>query len=87
MNKLNLSLKEHFIYVFAFFVTASTFAFDLMLCFHQIPNENKSIVDFIAGVLNTSCLVTVIGFFYSSTASSREKNKMLLEAEKKKENE
>lgn len=75
----NFSLKEHFIYVFAFFITASTFAFDTMLCFHHIPEQNKSIVDFIAGVLNTSCLVTVVGFFYNSTIGSKEKNRQLME--------
>lgn len=78
----NFSLKEHFIYIFALFVTASTFAFDLMLSFHEIPTSNKDIVNMIAGVLNTSCLVVVVGYFYSSTQSSRDKNKMLLEATK-----
>lgn len=73
------SLKEHFIYLFAFFITASTFAFDLMLSFHEIPQSNKDIVNMIAGVLNTSCLVVVVAYFYSSTASSKEKNKALLE--------
>lgn len=81
-----LSLKEHFIYVFAFFVTASVFAFDMMLAFHEIPEENKSIVDFIAGVLNTSGFVAVIAYFYASTAGSRDKNKMLLDKHEESKN-
>lgn len=76
----NFSLDKHFIYVFALFITASTFAFDLMLSFHEIPTSNKDIVNMIAGVLNTSCLVSIVAFFYSSTATSREKNKMLLDS-------
>jgi len=71
-----------FIHVLTLIVTASVFAFDLLLCFHEIPESNKSIVDFIAGVLNGTCLGGALAYWYSTTASSKEKTKEMVELAK-----
>ena len=71
-----------FIHILTFLVCGSVFAFDVLLAFHEIPATNKSIIDFIAGVLNGTCLAGAINYFYSSTASSKEKTKELVEMAK-----
>lgn len=68
-----------FIHILTIFVSASVFAFDVMLCFHDIPKENKSIVDFIAGVLNGTCLGGALAYWYSTTATSKEKTDKVID--------
>lgn len=77
MNKIIEQVK--FIHLLTFFSCASVFAFDVLLAFHDIPKENKSIVDFIAGVLNTACLAVIIAYWYGSTSSSKERNKQMMD--------
>ncbi len=66
-----------FIHILTLLVAGSVFAFDLLLAFHAVPAENKSIMDFIAGVLNGTCLGGAISYWYNTTASSKEKQSQI----------
>lgn len=79
------NLEKNFKWYFALFITASTFAFDIMLFYVEAPEHNRDIINMIAGVLNTGCLITVVNYFYSSTASSQERSKQITEMLSKKE--
>ena len=68
-----------FIHILTLIIAGSVFAFDLLLAFHTIPTENKSIIDFIAGVLNGTCLGGAVAYWYNSTASSKEKTKQIVD--------
>lgn len=71
-----------FIHILTLLIAGTVIAFDVLLCFHEIPATNKSIVDFIAGVLNGTCLGAAIAYWYNSTASSKEKTKEMIELAK-----
>lgn len=76
---MSLNFDKNFKMYFALIITFSTFIFDYTFFFVHIPPENKETISIIVGVLNTGCLVTIINYFYSSTAGSAEKNKLIAE--------
>lgn len=80
MKDIVKSIK--FIHVLTIIITGSVFLFDLLLCYHNIPEQNKSIIDFIAGVLNGTCLGGAFAYWYNTTAGSKEKTKELVELAK-----
>jgi len=38
------------------------------------PDKNKDVLNMIAGVLNSSCLVMVLSFFFGSSKGSQDKD-------------
>lgn len=71
------TFKQTFIYLFALVITLSTFIFDLSFFYVPIPSGNKDIILTIAGVLNSTCLITVINFFYGSSKTSKDKTEQI----------
>lgn len=70
--------SKRFIYYFAAGITLLTMAYDFLFFFVHFPPENKDLLVTTAGVLNTSCLVMVISFFFGSSKSSEDKQKQIM---------
>lgn len=70
---------KRFVYYFTIFLTALTFMFDFCLFFVNYPERNHDLINMIAGVLNTSCLVSIVSFFYGSSKGSEDKQRHINE--------
>ncbi len=73
------NFHENFIQKFAIIITLLTYAFDICFLFVDFPEKNRDIINMIAGVLNTVCLVTIINFFFGSSKGSKDKQDLLNE--------
>lgn len=71
------TFSKRFIYYFTIGLTVLTFAFNFCFFWIQYPERNHDIVNMIAGVINTGCLVNIINFFYGSSKSSEKKQEVL----------
>ena len=69
--------SKRFVYFLAMAIVALTFAFDFTMFFVKYPSENRDVINMVAGVLNTTCLATIIGFYYGSSKSSGQKDEMM----------
>ena len=86
MQKAALSqgdtFSKRFVYYLAAGVILGVFIFDYLFFFVHFPADNKQTIDSIAFLLNGTGLISILGFFYGSTKSSREKDETLAEAVK-----
>jgi len=71
-----IQVKDHTPAIGFYFITAGFFGLLTMLLYKVIPTENKSVLDVMVGSLGTAW-VGAVGYYYGSTAGSREKNGML----------
>jgi hypothetical protein len=69
--------SRRFIYYFTIGLTLATMIYDFCFFFVSYPERNHDVVNMIAGVLNTGCLVSIINFFYGSSKSSEKKQDMI----------
>lgn len=76
---LNQSDKfaKRFIYFLAAGVVTITMLYDFLFFYVEYPAKNHDIINMIAGVLNTSCLVMILSFFFGSSKSSDDKQKQM----------
>ena len=65
---------KRFIYYLAALVITIVVAFDFCLFFIKYPPENKEMINMIAGILNSTALVMVLGFFFGSSKGSGDKS-------------
>jgi len=84
MAALNQSdnFSKRFLYFFALGIVVMAFSFDFILCFHQIPTKNETIINVIVGTINGTALVSVVSFFFGSSKSSQDKSKFIEELNK-----
>lgn len=68
---------KRFLYYFAAGIVLVTMSFDFCFFWVDFPASNRDILNTTAGVLNTSCLVMVISFFFGSSKSSEDKQKQI----------
>lgn len=71
------SFAKRFVYYLAAGVILLTVAYDFCFFWVNFPEVNRPILEQVSGVLNTSCLVMVISFFFGSSKSSEDKQKQL----------
>ncbi len=69
--------SKRFIYYLASFLLITATAFGVMLCFVQIPDDNKRLVEMFADFFFISSVGSVIGFFFGSSKSSHDKNSII----------
>lgn len=69
--------SKRFLYFFAAGIVLITMSYDFCFFWVDFPESNKDILNTTAGVLNTSCLVMVISFFFGSSKSSDDKQKQI----------
>lgn len=69
--------SKRFIYYFTIGLTFCTILYDFLFFFIQYPERNHDIVNMVAGVLNTGCLISIINFFYGSSKSSEKKQETI----------
>ena len=67
----------HFNLTFAILMVFLTFGFDYCFLFISFPPENKEVINLIAGVLNSTCLVAVVNFFFGSSQGSKAKTEQI----------
>ena len=75
--KQNDIFSKRFIYYFAMLMVLLTIGYDFCFFFVKFPTENKDLLNMIAGVLNTSCLVMIVSFFFGSSMGSADKQKQI----------
>lgn len=75
--KQNDTFSKRFVYYFAMMMVLLTIAYDFCFFFVKFPPENKDLLNMIAGVLNTSCLVMIVSFFFGSSMGSADKQKQI----------
>lgn len=68
---------KRFIYFLAAGMIVLTMSYDFCFFFVKFPPENRDLLNMIAGVLNTSCLVAIVSFFFGSSKSSEDKQKQI----------
>lgn len=81
LNQTDIFSKR-FVYYLATGVILLTFGYDFALLFIHYPEANRDLINMVAGVLNTTCLATIIAFFYGSSKSSHDKTALLDEQAK-----
>ena len=69
--------SKRFVYLLAAIIVALTFIYDFVMLHYSVPTENKDLCNIVAGALNTSCLASVVGFFFGSSAGSQSKDNLL----------
>jgi hypothetical protein len=69
--------NKFFLYIFALVITLSTYIYDICFFFIIIPKGNEHLIYTIAGVLNSTCLITIINFFYGSSKQSVDKSEQI----------
>lgn len=75
--KQNDTFSKRFVYYFAMMMVLLTITYDFCFFFVKFPPENKDLLNMIAGVLNTSCLVMIVSFFFGSSMGSADKQKQI----------
>jgi len=75
--KQNDNFSKRFVYYFAMLMVLLTIGYDFCFFFVKFPLENKDLLNMIAGVLNTSCLVMIVSFFFGSSMGSADKQKQI----------
>jgi hypothetical protein len=66
--------------VLAFAVTVGFFGFLLGLCFHEVPEANKAMLNIVLGSLGTAW-VGAMAYFFGSTRGSQAKDRMLFQSQ------
>ena len=74
------SHKETFMYVLGALVVMLSASVIFLLIFHDLPENNKDIVNIALGTL-LGMAVTVVGYFYGSSKSSADKTEIISEKE------
>lgn len=69
--------SKRFIYYLAAFVVTLTFVFDLMMFFVHYPEANRDMINQVSGIINSGALIMILSFFYGSSKSSQDKQKIL----------
>lgn len=69
--------SKRFTEYFAIGITLCVIAFDFSLFFVNFPEQNKDMINFAAGILNSTALVSILSFFYGSSKSSAVKNDII----------
>jgi hypothetical protein len=66
--------------VLAFAITVGFFGFLLVLCFHEVPDANKAMLNIVLGSLGTAW-VGAMAYFFGSTRGSQAKDRMLFHSQ------
>lgn len=74
------SYKETFMYVLGALVVLLSASVIFLLIFHDLPENNKDIVNIALGTL-LGMAVTVVGYFYGSSKSSTDKTEIISKKE------
>lgn len=69
--------SKRFIYYLAAGVIFLVFIFDFMLFAVKYPAENRDMLNMVAGILNSTALVMILGFFYGSSKGSKDAGERL----------
>lgn len=75
--------SKRFVYYLAAFVIVSATLYGGGLFFFHVPEENKRLVEMFADLYMFAGGMMVLNFFFSSTATSREKTRQLIDMSKK----
>ena len=78
---------KNFVYLLASFWSIATAAYIAAITFATVPQGNARVVDTITGFLLGTLIATVINYFFGSSNSSSEKNKIMVEMQKTKKEE
>jgi H+/Cl- antiporter ClcA len=65
------------LYCLAGLITGAFFAFLFALIFVGVPEQNKDLLNITGGALIGAFTTGVIGYFFGSSAGSKEKNEMI----------
>lgn len=76
-RRREVDLKDSTTKYLAYIVSAMFFLYIIVMCFTNIPPTSKEMLLMLGGVLGTGW-TAVIGYYFGSSASSKEKNGMLV---------
>jgi len=68
------TFTKRYIYYLASLVIGFVFVYDVCMFFVKYPQENRDMINMVAGVLNSTALVMVLSFFFGSSKSSHDKD-------------
>lgn len=68
---------KRFIYYLAGGVIVLVFAFDFCMFKIKYPVENRDMINMIAGILNSTALVMILGFFFGNSKNSDDQAKQI----------
>jgi len=71
-----MKTKDLFMYILAVIIIAGIFILLGVLLMHEIPTENKDLLNIVIGAFIAS-FSAVISYFFGSSKGSAEKNEML----------
>ena len=71
------TFSKRFIYYLASAVIILVFAFDFCLFGIKYPPENRDMINFLSGILNSTALVMVLSFFFGSSMGSKNKGEQM----------
>ena len=76
MNSLQ---RENFLYHFAYLWSGATIIYIFTVTLVNIPEKNQRVVDTVIGFLLGTIIAGLIGYFYGSSHSSKDKDETLKE--------
>jgi uncharacterized membrane protein YedE/YeeE len=80
-----MKARDYAMYILGGIITVAFVIFFGLLVFNAIPETNKELLYLIVGSL-ISAFTTVVGYFYGSSAGSREKNEAINKLQETKQN-
>lgn len=70
-------LQTNFLYIISLITVTGAFCFDFCILFVAIPAENQTIVNVLAGSINTGAMGVIINYFFSSSTGSADKSETI----------
>jgi hypothetical protein len=71
------TFSKRFVNYLAIVIVAGAFIFDYCMFFVNYPAANRDMLNMVAGVINTGALISVLQFYFGSSQSSVDKQKLI----------